>query len=94
MCPNFSDPTKALPRGDLGSLRGRRGSPRGHKFCHLGEPWFPLEEPRALSRKAVMGSLNLQTYRALVTKKYVHVKFVMFIIIPLPTFVDILGLIF
>ena len=40
---NFSDPTKAFPGGNLGSLRGYPRFSRRAPFCHLGEPWASSE---------------------------------------------------
>ena len=61
---NFSDPTKAFPMGNLGSLRGcplgtAQGSPGGHHFVTL--------ESLGRPRRALLVSLNLNTYWGLVT---------------------------
>ena len=37
----FGDPAKALPEGDLRSLRGRPRLSQRAPLYHLGEPWTP-----------------------------------------------------
>ena len=60
----FSDPTKALLEGDLGCLLDDTMVTLWEEWENLGRP---LREPNSPSWRALLGSLNFDTYRGLVT---------------------------